>query len=112
MDTQGGGTLSIACRADSKQAEIIVADTGPGIPKANLNRIFDPFFTTKAVGKGSGLGLSICFGIIHQMGGEIDVESTIGKGTKFTVRIPFSSTYNQKQTKEMPHDSGYGSARG
>ena len=97
MDTKGGGTLSIVCRANTGKAEIIFADTGPGIPKVNLHRIFDPFFTTKPVGKGSGLGLSICYGIIHQMGGEIDVESTVGKGTRFTVRIPLSSTYHQEQ---------------
>lgn len=100
-----GGSLSITCREDNGQALVTVADTGPGIPAANLNRIFDPFFTTKPVGKGSGLGLSICFGIIHQLGGEIDVESTVGQGTRFIVRLPFPPHGNQQETtKEIHHD--------
>jgi len=67
----------------------VVEDNGPGIPEANLSRIFDPFFTTKPVGKGTGLGLSICYGIINKMGGKIDVQSTVGKGTRFRIWIPF-----------------------
>ena len=67
----------------------MVEDDGPGIPEANLSRIFDPFFTTKPVGKGTGLGLSICYGIINKMGGKIDVQSTVGKGTRFRIWIPF-----------------------
>ena len=67
----------------------MVEDNGPGIPEANLSRIFDPFFTTKPVGKGTGLGLSICYGIINKMGGKIDVQSTVGKGTRFRIWIPF-----------------------
>jgi len=99
----GGGILSIACLEYDGQAEIIVADTGPGIPAANLSRVFEPFFTTKPVGKGSGLGLSICYGIIHQMGGEIEVESTVGVGTRFIIRLPFPPPYHQ-ETKEIHHD--------
>ena len=68
-----GGTIDITSRLESRHVLIIVEDDGPGIPESNLDRIFDPFFTTKPVGKGSGLGLSICFGIIKKMGGEIDV---------------------------------------
>ena len=67
---------------------VVVEDNGPGIPKANLDRIFDPFFTTKPVGQGTGLGLSICFGIIKRMGGEIRVDSTVDKGTRFEINIP------------------------
>ncbi len=70
---------------------IEVEDTGCGIPPENLKRIFDPFFTTKPVGKGTGLGLSITLGIIQNHGGEIKVESEVGKGTKFTVFLPLST---------------------
>ncbi|WFS63932.1 cache domain-containing protein [Pseudodesulfovibrio thermohalotolerans] len=99
-----GGKLSISCFMETGQAVITVGDTGPGIPAANLGRIFDPFFTTKPVGKGSGLGLSICFGIIHQMGGEIDVESTVGVGTRFTIRLPMPSPSWQPETRQENQD--------
>ncbi len=75
---------------------ISVADNGPGIPHANLVRIFDPFFTTKPVGKGTGLGLSICYGIIKKIGGEIDVQSVVGVGTTFNIRIPVAPDSNKK----------------
>jgi two-component system NtrC family sensor kinase len=67
---------------------IEVVDDGPGIPEANLPRIFDPFFTTKPVGKGPGLGLSICYGIITKMGGKISVNSALDMGTIFRIQIP------------------------
>jgi len=66
-----------------------VIDTGVGIPKEIISKIFDPFFTTKKVGKGSGLGLSIVYGIMEQHGGNISVVSEVGKGTAFTCFIPF-----------------------
>ncbi len=65
-----------------------MSDTGEGIPTENLRRIFDPFFTTKEPGKGSGLGLATCYGIIRQAGGDIEVESTVGQGTTFTILFP------------------------
>jgi two-component system NtrC family sensor kinase len=83
-----GGKIDISSRVDGKCVVIDVADTGHGIPKANLPRIFDPFFTTKPVGKGTGLGLFICYGIIKKMGGEISVNSAAGVGTTFHIRIP------------------------
>ncbi|WP_319778182.1 ATP-binding protein [Maridesulfovibrio sp.] len=95
-----GGTLSVACRAEGGQAYVSVADTGPGIPAANLSRIFDPFFTTKPVGKGSGLGLSICFGLIHRMGGEIDVESGVGQGARFNIRLPLPSAGTEYEVEK------------
>ncbi|MCE5336292.1 MAG: two-component sensor histidine kinase [Desulfobacteraceae bacterium] len=85
------GTIRIATRATVPGVEISVSDTGMGIPEGNLERIFDPFFTTKPVGKGTGLGLSISYSIIQNLGGDIEVESTEGKGTKFTIRLPFLS---------------------
>ena len=65
-----------------------VADTGPGIAPAALTRIFEPFFTTKSAGAGSGLGLSICKNILAEFGGDIRVESELGQGTRFIVRLP------------------------
>ncbi len=83
-----GGKINITSRLETDCVLFIVEDDGTGIPEANLERIFDPFFTTKPVGKGSGLGLSICFGIINKMGGEIDVHSIIDEGTRFEIRFP------------------------
>lgn len=65
-----------------------VADSGPGIPKETLQKIFDPFFTTKAPGEGTGLGLAICFTIMEKLGGRIEVESELGKGSVFRIILP------------------------
>ncbi|MCK9387894.1 MAG: ATP-binding protein [Sulfuritalea sp.] len=73
--------------------EIVVKDTGCGIPEGNLLRIFDPFFTSKEVGKGTGLGLSVSFGIINAHGGRINVESVVGEGATFRVLLPIRSPY-------------------
>ena len=83
-----GGTIEMISKSKNDSVLVDIADTGPGIPRANLARIFDPFFTTKPVGKGTGLGLSICYGIIKKMGGEIDVRSSVGLGTTFSISIP------------------------
>jgi two-component system, NtrC family, sensor kinase len=85
-----GGTMTIqSCFNQEKQlVEIAVADTGMGIPKEDLNYIFDPFFTTKKEGKGLGLGLSTVYGIIDRHKGTITVESELGKGTTFTLKLP------------------------
>jgi two-component system NtrC family sensor kinase len=85
------GSIRVSTRADNQlqQAEVIVADTGGGIKPEHLRRIFDPFFTTKTVGKGTGLGLSICYSIIRRLGGSISVRSEPGKGTEFTIVLPF-----------------------
>ena len=71
---------------------ISVQDDGYGIEKANLDKIFDPFFTTKEAGVGTGLGLSISYGIIKDHGGTISVESEIGQGSTFTIRLPAVET--------------------
>lgn len=83
-----GGTIEIRSRLEGEDAVVDIADTGRGIPTDILERIFDPFFTTKPVGKGTGLGLSICYGILKKLGGNIQVESTVGEGTIFHVHIP------------------------
>ncbi|MBW2140253.1 MAG: ATP-binding protein [Deltaproteobacteria bacterium] len=87
MEKQGG-TINISSKTVDSSVMIEVTDDGPGIPEANLSRIFDPFFTTKPVGKGTGLGLSICYGIINKLGGQLEVRSTLNKGSVFCVRIP------------------------
>ena len=65
-----------------------VSDNGEGILPENLAKIFDPFFTTKPEGKGVGLGLAVSYGIIEAHGGDIEVKSTVGEGTTFTVSLP------------------------
>lgn len=83
-----GGHVKVSIGvADGRRVSVAVSDDGVGIPKRNLTRIFEPFFTTKE-GSGTGLGLSITYGIIQRLGGEISVESEVGKGTCFTVLIP------------------------
>lgn len=82
------GEIRIITRALDGQVEIAISDTGAGIPEENLSKIFDPFFTTKDVGKGTGLGLNIAYNIIKKHKGTIDVESKVGTGTTFIIRIP------------------------
>ena len=87
-----GGSLTVATRVNAdNQAEIAFADTGCGIPEEDLDKILDPFFTTMPVGKGVGLGLSISYSIIKQHQGTIEVESQMGQGSTFTVRLPGTS---------------------
>jgi PAS domain S-box-containing protein len=82
------GTITLRTWVEDKTASIAITDDGVGIPKENLSRVFDPGFTTKGVGIGTGLGLSICYQIVKDHRGRIDVESEVGKGATFTVRIP------------------------
>ncbi len=92
-----GGEIIISTRtcADGQEVEVVVEDTGKGIPDDVRSKIFEPFFTTKAVGKGTGLGLSVSYGIIQDHGGTITVESPVaGKdhpGTAFTIHLPVAS---------------------
>jgi two-component system NtrC family sensor kinase len=82
----GGGTLTITTAGDEGWVMVQFSDTGPGIKEPQ--KIFDPFYTTKPVGKGSGLGLSACYGIIHDHGGEIDCENNPQGGATFKVKLP------------------------
>ncbi len=83
-----GGMLEIRTASHNGSVEVEIVDTGAGIPREHIHRIFDPFFTTKAVGRGTGLGLSVTYGIIKEHAGKIDVRSTPGKGTSFHVEFP------------------------
>jgi PAS domain S-box-containing protein len=83
-----GGAVYLSTVRDGQDVVVKVRDTGTGIDPKHLQRIFDPFFTTKPEGKGTGLGLSICQGIVENHGGRLTVESTLGAGTTFTVRLP------------------------
>ena len=83
-----GGMLEVRSGAHNGSVEIEVSDTGAGIPSENIHRIFDPFFTTKATGRGTGLGLSVSYGIIKEHAGKVDVHSTPGKGTSFRLEFP------------------------
>jgi len=85
------GELLIKTESDDQFIKITVSDNGHGIKPENLKHIFDPFFTTKAVGKGTGLGMSICYDIIKNHGGNIEVKSELGVGTCFTVTLPIST---------------------
>jgi signal transduction histidine kinase len=80
--------IRVTVRRLDDDVAVEIADTGVGIPAANLERIFDPFFTTKPVGVGTGLGLSICHSIVTAFGGDLTVESEEGKGSTFRVTLP------------------------
>ena len=84
----GKGKISIRTFREGDIVNVQFSDSGVGIPPEDLPRIFDPGFTTKGVGVGTGLGLSICFKIAQDHGGRIDVESEVGRGSTFTVRLP------------------------
>lgn len=86
IDKKGDIYLKTAIEGD--HVVVLISDTGCGISEDNLSKIFDPFFTTKDVGKGTGLGMNIAYNIIQKHNGTIDVDSTVGEGTQFTIRIP------------------------
>ena len=83
-----GGQLTVNTTRSEDWIEVAFSDTGRGIPPENLNKIFDPFFTTKPPGEGTGLGLSVSYGIVKEHKGDIGVSSTVGQGTTFTLKLP------------------------
>ncbi len=97
--SEPGTTIVVGTRANASELSIDVTDCGCGIPPAVIGRIFDPFFTTKPLGQGTGLGLSISYGIVTDHGGRIEVDSTPGKGSRFTVHLPL---------RELPEKEGAG----
>ena len=100
VDNRGTITLSTHYRPAERQVIIRIADTGHGIEKKNLSRIFDPFFTTKPTGEGTGLGLSVSYGIIKNHDGDITVESKWGHGATFTVTLPVVSPHKSYQNEK------------
>jgi signal transduction histidine kinase len=83
-----GGWLTLRTRADEDAVVAEISDTGDGIRKEDIKRIYDPFFTTKGIGRGTGLGLSVSYGILQEHGGAIFVDSAPGQGTTFQVALP------------------------
>jgi signal transduction histidine kinase len=86
------GILTVKIEHSDGMVRATVADTGPGISRADISRIFDPFFTTKPVGHGTGLGLSVSYGIVQEHGGKIRAESEEGHGATFVVELPVISS--------------------
>lgn len=91
----GRGDIWIRTRKEGERVRIEVEDNGSGMPDEVRQKIFDPFFTTKTVGKGTGLGLSIAYGLIEKHQGQIEVESEVGKGTRFTIWLPIAQPQKQ-----------------
>ncbi|WP_319522518.1 ATP-binding protein [uncultured Desulfosarcina sp.] len=87
----GSIAVSTSYLESEASIEIVVSDTGCGIPDEKLARVFDPFFTTKPMGRGTGLGLSICYSIVKRLGGRIEVSSVVNQGSDFTIRLPLRS---------------------
>ncbi|HET6338164.1 MAG TPA: response regulator [Polyangiales bacterium] len=92
----GENRISVSVRQKEERVVIEVSDTGCGIPQDIMARIFDPFFTTKPVGVGTGLGLSICHNIVASVGGEISVDSTVGRGSTFRISLPIARVVSMR----------------
>jgi PAS domain S-box-containing protein len=121
---QPGGVLSVALEpvelseprslsrgqlSSGAYVRLVVSDTGTGIPPAVLERMFDPFFTTKGVGEGTGLGLSLVHGIVAELGGAINVATTLDKGTKFEIWLPRSGDVGKpdaEAAEDLPRGHG------
>ena len=98
---QDGGHLEITVRrAQENSVAVIISDDGCGIPKADLERVFEPFFSTRTGKGGTGLGLSITSGLVQELGGRIQVDSEVGKGTSFTILLPIRTEGKEKTSYE------------
>ena len=97
---RGSGRLTVKTEQIDTIIRISFEDDGPGIAKENLERIFDPFFTTRQVGQGTGLGLSVCYGIVSEHGGRIYAESKPGRGATFIVELPIITEDKQLEFAE------------
>lgn len=92
-----GGVLTISSRSEGSNLLVEVNDTGVGIAPENIAKIFEPFFTTKEVGQGTGLGLAVCYGILTEHGGSLDVQSGLGVGTTFTMTLPAANELGESK---------------
>ena len=92
------GRISIVTRRVDNRVSIGLTDTGKGMSREQVANVFVPFFTTKEVGKGTGLGLSVSYGIIKNLGGKIEVRSSLGKGSTFTILLPIRSKDHHPET--------------
>jgi two-component system, NtrC family, sensor kinase len=101
---KNGGRLDISCVLSNDDTQVItrISDTGCGIPEKNIEKIFEPFFTTKGDSGGTGLGLSITYGLIKEIGGAINIESTLGKGTTFIITLPLEYPMKRGETDACP----------
>lgn len=100
LEISGKRVLRVKTLAQGSRILIKISDTGPGIAPSVLEKVFEPFYTTKSSGKGTGLGLSLSLGLVREHGGQISVESMVGKGTTFTVEIPILEVRDEPQAKK------------
>src|SRR5690606_13957234 len=98
--------LEVTTRLDNERIVVEIRDNGSGIPPHILPRIFDPFFTTKPVGKGTGLGLAICYRIVTELGGDIHVESNVGRGTTIRTQLPIFDAVDSPPSTHPDHATG------
>jgi signal transduction histidine kinase len=100
----GGGRLTVGCRTSARGDGVIleVSDTGSGIPDEHLPHVFEPFYSTKGQGSGTGLGLSVVVRIIEAHQGTIEVESQVGKGTRFRIELPAAAQHVDQARSYQP----------
>ena len=91
-----GGTLSVTTHCEAQQIIVKISDSGTGLDKETAKHIFDPFFTTKPAGRGTGLGLAVCYGIVTAHDGGIEMESDRG-GTSFAICLPVINENEKRQ---------------
>ena len=96
-----GGWLGVQTRTDEQTAVVEISDTGAGIAPETLSRIYDPFFTTKAPGQGTGLGLSVTYGVVQEHHGAIECDSEPGQGTKFTLTLPLAARAGERTAEAV-----------
>ena len=96
-----GGWLTVSSRVDDEHAVVEIADNGAGIRSEHLSRIYDPFFTTKTTGQGTGLGLSVTYGVVQEHHGTIECESQSGQGTRFRLTLPLSASDREHSSEAV-----------